>query len=510
MKNFLNSVKVEKPGRNTFDMSHDVKLSLNMGYLTPVCCYDAVPGDKWSIGCEAMVRFAPMVAPPMHRFNVYTHYWFVPKRLLWDNYKNWRTNTKVDDVLPAFPVITLDDTNTPIGSLPDYMGLPCPMPSNGRFVTAMQFAAYQFIYNEGYRDQNLIPEVNWKLEDGDNSTNTDLLTLRRRAWEHDYFTAALPFAQKGDAVEIPIAAEVTLSGGLGPANRQLIKDASGNIIPSAQLESEAGFGALIANDGSTNPAWLDPNGSLEVRNADSSINDLRRAYALQRFLEKLARGGSRFTEFIRTVFGVKSSDARLQRPEYITGMSAPVMIGEVLNTTGTEDAPQGTMAGHGLGVASGKYGSFYCEEDGYIIGIMSVMPRTAYQQGIPKQFMKWVDPFQEYLPDFAHIGEQEVMLEEVYCDLLNDTTEVFGYMPRYAEYKYENNRVAGQFRTTLDFWHEGRIFATKPQLNQQFVECNPSHRIFAVTDPDEHKIWAHVLHKVTASRLMPKFGTPTF
>jgi hypothetical protein len=228
---------------------------------------------------------------------------------------------------------------------------------------------------------------------------------------------------------------------------------------------------------------------------------------LQEWLERSARGGTRYVESILSHFGVKSSDKRLQRPEYITGTKSPVIISEVLNTAGAA-LPQGNMSGHGMAVNSGKAGSYRCEEHGYIIGIMSVMPKTAYQQGIPKHFLK-DDPFDYFWPSFANIGEQEVKNDEVYA-FTPTGNEPFGYVPRYAEYKFEQSRVAGDFRTSLAYWHLGRIFNSQPGLNGTFITSDPTHRIFAVTDPLQEKLYAHVLNRVTAIRPMPKFGIPSF
>jgi len=234
------------------------------------------------------------------------------------------------------------------------------------------------------------------------------------------------------------------------------------------------------------------------------MNDLRRAEALQKWLEANARGGTRYSEHIRHMFGVFSSDKRLQRPEYITGSTSPIVISEVLNTTGTADLPQGNMSGHGLGVTQGYQGSYYCEEHGWIIGILSVMPKTAYQQGIPRMYTRET-PLDYAWTQFANIGEQEISQQELYGYTTDPGT--FGYLPRYSEYKYMPSRVAGDFQSTLDFWHMGRIFGNVPSLNQAFVECDPTFRIFAVEDESDH-LWCHHLNKVSAFRLLPKYGTP--
>lgn len=513
-KNIFNSVKIFAPKSSNFDLSHDVKLSGKMGQLIPIMCMECVPGDKVDISVEALVRFAPLVSPMMHRVDVFMHYFFVPNRLVWPNWENFLTGGDDGSETPAHPYISIYPDGSNYTKLMDYLGIPNPSDNPDadyiEEVSAIPFAAFQKVYNEYYRDQNLIAEVDMELIDGDNTANLELTKMRQRAWEHDYFTAALPFAQKGAAVEIPISGAVTLANN---TNVPILKNTAGVPYSGAGNDVGAAFGTGelgVGPDGGpwNNLARLDPNSSLEVSNADTTINDLRRATALQKFLEKLARGGSRYIEMIRTMFGVHSSDKRLQRPEYITGSKSPVVISEVLNTTGTTDAPQGSMAGHGVSVNRGKQGDYFCEEHGYIIGVMSIMPKTAYYQGIPKHFTKTTDRYQYYFPDFANIGEQEVKKRELFAYFPGGGA-TFGYVPRYAEYKFENNRVAGDFRNNLNFWHMARDFAVMPALNADFVNCAPTTRIFAVEDGSDN-LWCHVFNKVYARRLMPKYGTPTF
>lgn len=512
-KNLFNTVKLNRPKRSVFDLSHDVKLSLRMGQLIPTMCTELVPGDKFTMSCESMIRFAPMLAPIMHRVDCSMHYFFVPNRILWPNWEKYITNTPVgggDNNLPAFP--TLPYSTSSYSQLYDYLGLP-PIEddsSNSYNINALPFAAYQKIYNDLYRDQNLIEDLEIELLDGFNDQQFAKLTaIRNRAWEHDYFTSALPWAQKGNAVDIPLGTVGLvddLSESENPAFIGKNGESFGGNISQIDLPEKKISGSASIPLGEA--GVYDPKDTLQVE--ATTINDLRRAFRLQEWLEKAARGGSRYIENILVHFGVKSSDKRLQRPEYITGIKAPVVISEVLNTTGTEDAPQGNMAGHGVAVTSGKYGSYFAEEHGYIMCIMSVMPKTAYQDGIPKHFLKTTDPFQFYWPSFAHLGEQPIVNSELFVKA-TDPDGVFGYVPRYAEYKFENNRVAGDFRTSLDFWHMGRKFATEPMLNADFVTAQPTDRIFAVADqPTNQNLWCHVFHKVKAVRPMPKFGTPTF
>lgn len=490
---------------NVFDLTHDVKMSATMGKLYPCCLMEAVPGDKFSISGESLIRFAPLVAPVMHRMDVTIHYFFVPNRLVWPEWETFITGDPTAGVSATFPFIYIDDAVDDVKSLAAYFGLAIPSTPLG--VNAIPFAAYQMIYNEYYRDQNLVDEVDYKLINGDNTLTVNTLkTMRRRAWEHDYFTSALPFAQKGQPVTIPLEFPDV------PVARDILGEPMPvgglyGVMPSSGNAFDPVMNIEATNNTSQGPD-MQPD-LLYARTSSmtpySNVNDLRRAYRLQEWLERAARGGTRYIESILAHFGVKSSDARLNRPEYITGVKSPVVISEVLNTDGGT-LPQGNMAGHAISVNTGKYGSYFCEEHGYVMGIMSVMPKPAYMQGIPRHFLK-NDPLDFYWPSFAHLGEQEITNREIYADHTSPNG-VFGYIPRYAEYKFQHNRVAGDFLSNLDYWHLTRAFASEPDLNEQFIECNPTDRVFAVNNGDDN-LYCHILNKVRCSRKMPIFGSPS-
>lgn len=495
-KNIFQSVKLLKPRYNMFDLSHDVKLTFKMGELIPTLCTEVVPGDKFKIGAESLLRFQPLISPVMHRMDVTMHYFFVPNRLIWEGWEKFITG---DATAPAFPYIEVGGTTTNSFPLMDYFGIPYnPVGTEAERLNALPFAAYQAIYHEYYRDQNLIPEFDYKCINGAQDNHAVRFALRRRAWGHDYFTSALPTPQQGGAVDVPLG-DVRLKSDWADGGREPrfayddLGWSAGDVVQDANGTEVSGQAAAY-----------DPDGTLET--SPTTINELRRAFRLQEFLERSMRGGKRYIEQIKSHFGITSSDKRLQRPEYITGVKTPVVISEVLNTSDTTNAPQGNMSGHAVAALSGNNGYYKAEEHGFIIGIMSCIPLTAYQNGIPKHFLKVGDRYQYYWPEFANLGEQAVENRELYA-YTPTGKDTFGYVPRYSEYKYEPNRVAGQMRSSLNHWHLGRIFDSQPALNQQFVECSPSDRIFAVNDGSDNLV-CQVYHKISAIRPMPYHGTP--
>lgn len=521
-------IPLRRPKKNVFDLSHDVKLSLDMGQLIPIYVEDIIPGDKFRVRTEIMLRFAPMLAPIMHRVNVFTHFFFVPYRLLWKDWEDFITGGRTGTVSPVFPrAVVTESGSVSKGTLFDYLGYPAgqPLPANNISFSILPFLGYQLIYDQYYRDQNLESPVIENLLPWSSgilqytisqfSGGNGVTALRRRAWEKDYFTSALPWPQRGGEVNLPFSGKAPVDWNVASTGTKL-----GELVGTtgtggtANLDSVSIGAAVGAIPNSTRV-----NASVDFSNASSvTINDLRRSIKLQEWLEKNARGGARYIEQIFSHFGVKSSDARLQRVEFLGGGKTPVMISEVLQTSGSPtasgtalfDTPLASMAGHGISVGSTHEFTRFFEEHGLVFGIMSVMPKTAYQQGTPRMFTKF-DKFDYYFPEFAHLGEQEIKNKEIYTtdnQAYNEAT--FGYTPRYAEYKYRESRVCGDFRDQLNYWHLGRIFSSAPNLNSTFIKPDFSalNRIFAVQDDNTQHLWCQVYHNIKAVRPMPKFGTP--
>nr|UXQ87916.1 MAG: major capsid protein [Microvirus sp.] len=517
--NIFQRTALSSPKTSTFDLSHDVKLSFDMGRLVPTSCIDVLPGDKFNISVENMLRFAPLISPVMHKMTVSTHYFFVPNRIIWPEWEEWITGDS-DVAPPAFDLNLVEP-----GTIADFLGF---NNESGDSIecSPLALAAYMLIYDEYYRDQNLQDSIFVPVEPGNFNPLYSFFAqgaTARRAWQHDYFTSCLPFAQKGDEVLIPLGQFTDVDVELKPGTLQhqtwVQRNTAQNPVPNESLadwDTNTFAGTMSSGPNSIN---LDPNQSLHAKTSEleqeaNSITTLRRAFRLQEWLERNARGGTRYIENILAHFGVRSKDARLSRPEYIGGSKQAMTISEVLSTAQTEvtggENPVGQMAGHGISVGGGNNFSYTASEHGFIIGIISVTPDTAYQQGLPRMHTR-TDRLDYAWPTFAHIGEQAVLGQEVYTGADADAAylkSTFGYIPRYSEYRYMPSRVHGLMKTDLSFWQLARVFDNAPLLNSAFIECDPSRRIFAVTDPSEDTIYAHIYNNIRATRKLPKFGTP--
>lgn len=507
--NIFEDVMYNTIPRNYFDLSHDRKFSAKLGRLYPCLVQEIVPGDSFSVQSEQLIRMAPLVSPVMHRVTATTHYFFVPNRLLWQGWEDFITNPLSTDN-PA-PRLVIDGTPIEVGSIMDYLGYPVGENAAGDLYNPFPVAGLNLIYNEYYRDQNLQVERPYILDDGFNNQSEFGSPASsepfKRAWNKDYFTSALSEPQKGEAVTLPLGSTADVN--YVNNNKALVYDTSGNPLNGSPLEAQAGDLFLGTLDVS-----LDVSDSLQVDLTTASsitVEDLRRATRLQEWLEINARGGTRYIESIQNHFGVKSPDARLQRPEYLGGGKSNISFSEVLQTSSSDaTTPQGNMAGHGINVGnSNRMDNVTFTEHGFIIGIFSVMPDTAYINTTPKWSFRF-DPLDYLWPKFAQLGEQPVLNKEVNGDChIDQRNEVFGYQSRYADYKYNHNTVHGDFKTSLDFWHMARKIEGIPALNSAFIEADPTTRVFAVEDETVDKMYVHMFHKIGAKRPLPRYNIPT-
>ena len=472
-----------------------------MGQLIPVMCDEMVPGDKFNIGNQMIIRFQPLVAPILHEINVFVHYFFVPYRLLWSDWEKFITGGEDGTFTATLPRWT--PTSNAVGSLWDYMGMPAGVTPSNRLPLDFPKRAYNFIWNSFYRDETLQAALDINVSD----------TILRRAWEKDYFTSSLPWQQRGIAPALPISGttHAQFSTAMGTKVSTATKILS--VTDSADAHILVGATGYPGNDQNlTNLAnALTNNNTINLDSATTfNVSDLRLAFQVQKWLERNARGGARYVEFLRSHFGVSPRDDRLQRPEYIGGSKSPVIISEVLQTAGTgvtgQATPQGNMAGHGISVNQSHCASYYAQEFGVVIGLMSVMPRTAYQQGINRQWLRQTK-YDFYFPEFANLSEQAIEGAEIYASATPaDNISVFGYQGRYDEMRYKPNLVCGQLRDTYDYWHLGRQFTSKPLLNDSFIQCIPRKDVFAAqTEP---ALIVQFGNLIKAVRPLPRLAEP--
>lgn len=518
---------VQLPGipSSSFDLSHSNRTTCNMGELIPVLCLDTLPGDRFNIRSSIMLRFLPMLAPVMHQIKVAMHFFYCPNRILWPEWEDWIIGKSA--VLAPYFRLNINPT-VETHSLCCQLGYPATDFSNlvdAVNVTPFPIAAYLKIWDDYYRADFIQDEVFVPLVAGDNVIAYGDYTINdplKRAWRHDYFTSALPTPQEGDPISIPLTFQnnIPVVYDNPSAANQLWVDSAGSGASAAGAVAMSPIGASTALRDSTGLySNMDPQGTLtvDIQSDAATITELRLAVKLQEWAERKMRGGDRYSENLLAQFNVRSSDARLQRSEYLGGFVNNVVISEVLQTStasAVDPTELGTMAGHAISVGGGQSVSHYCEEWGWILGIMSVMPDSAYQDGLQRKFSR-LDQLDYAWPTFANISEQPILNKEVMLNIPGgDIDGEFGYIPRYSEYKYENDRVAGDMVDSFDFWALQRKFdptsMVPPSLNSEFIACTPSTRIFAVTDPSIHHIVAHIMHNINVSRKLPRYGIPSF
>ena len=553
--------------RTKFDRSHVYKTTFNSGKLIPVFVDEVLPGDTTRMSVNYFARLATPIKPIMDNIYLDWFFFFVPNRLVWEHWQNFcfeqeDPDDSIDYVIPTVSA-TDNSQNAYIGSLWDYFGLPVNTSGNLSGISALPFRGVYLIYNEWFRDENLQKSV--KIQKGDTnevlnsaraaeqpswvfSSGTNVvpgLACPPRGKRHDYFTSALPWTQKGPGVSVGLAGTASIVDPtpatgylLHSADRQLAAvsayggDASSSggrrVISgddfikisrkgSSDYSTVGGFAGNTSSDVTISAqkasTYLGNDSYVDLDTSSIfTINSLRTAFQMQKFYERLARGGSRYTEVLRSFFGVVSPDARLQRPEFLGSFTKMVNVNPIAQTSATDDtSPQGNLSAYG--VTAAKFHGFTKSfvEHGYIFGFVCARADLTYQQGINKMWLRST-VYDFYWPTFAHLGEQAIELREIYAQGSEADKTVFGYQERYAEYRYKPSQITGKFRSSvtggsLDKWHLSQFFKNAPTLNEEFiVEKPPINRIIAV--PSEPEFLLDIGFRYTTVRPMPMFGTP--
>lgn len=524
--------------RTKFDRSHVYKTTFDSGKLIPIFVDEVLPGDTTRMSINYFARLATPIKPIMDNIYLDWFFFFVPNRLVWEHWQNFCFEQEDPDDSTDYVIPTVSGTgnseNAYIGSLWDYFGLPVNTSGNISGISALPFRGVYLIWNEWFRDENLQKSV--KIQKGDvNEVLNSTRSSEQPSWvfssgtnvvpgfacpprgkRHDYFTSALPWTQKGAGVQVPLTGNAFVYDAQGIPVDGLSNPKEVSVAGRLMTrETDGNWPHEVYEYNSTNQSLFQSNrfayADLESISG-ATINSLRTAFQMQKFYERLARGGSRYTEVLRSFFGVVSPDARLQRPEFLGSFTKMVNVNPIAQTSATDNtSPQGNLSAYG--VTAAKFHGFTKSfvEHGYILGFVCARADLTYQQGINKMWLRST-VYDFYWPTFAHLGEQAIELREIYAQGSEADTTVFGYQERYAEYRYKPSQITGKFRSsvvggTLDKWHLSQFFKTAPTLNDEFIVENPPiERIIAV--PSEPEFLIDIGFRYTTVRPMPMFGTP--